>query len=267
MFSQSPSPHLQAKGSVPQTMWVLLAALLPLTVVSIFSSGGGLFRVVLMTLAGSLLAEVGMRHFLKKPVTLYDGSAAVNAFILALILPPGLPSWMVILGAAFGTAVAKEVFGGLGQNLFHPALVGNAFLLLTFPLALNASPGPVNFPAAFAALLGGLILIFSKVISWDTPLLYLMGIFIFSMIFGEGIGAAPVFLAAFFLVTDSVTTPLTRWGKQGFAIGAALLTAFFRKWGAGPAEGITYGVLLMNALTPRLDHWLRPARARKAAAQ
>lgn len=265
LFKTSP-PHLYAKGSVPQTFWTVLLALFPAAGVSLISSRGQTFRILVMTLMGSVLAEIGMRRLFKKAPTLYDGSAVASAFLLALILPPTLPSWMAVLGSVFMVAIGREAFGGLGQNLFNPVLVGNAFLLSLFPLTMNSFSSPLDIPLALASLAGGLLLIFARVIPWDTPLLYLVSVFLFSVLLGgEGAGAlarGPVFLAAFFMVTDPATSPLTRWGKRGFSLGAGFFTAAFREW-AGPLEGITYGLLLMNAFNPWLDHWIRPARAKK----
>lgn len=264
-------PYLRAQGSVPQIMWIRVLALLVPVTVSLIVSGGQTFRILVMATAGSVLSEMGMRYLLKKPSTLYDGSTVEEGLLLALLLPTTLPSWMVVLGALFATAVGKEAFGGLGQNPFHPVLVGNAFLSVTFPLAIHASSPSSDIPLALASVVGGVLLIFSRVIRWDIPAIYLLGVFFFSFLLrGENVKTleiAPLFLTAFFVVTDSVTSPLTLQGRRGFALGAAFLTTAFHGWTAASAfEGITYGILLMNALTPWFDEWFRPARARRASA-
>ena len=248
-------------------MWTVVLALLPVLLVSFFFSGFNAFRVLTIALASALLTEMAMRKILGNRVTLYDGSATITAILIALLVPSTLPSWMIALGSAFGIVMGKEIFGGLGQNIFNPALVGVSFLLLSFPSAREIFLAPTQtleiVVSIVTLLLGGVFLWTKRLIVWEIPLLYLGAVGLLSIVLIpaeiNSLFSKPILLAAFFIVTDPVTTPLTRTGSRRFALGAGLLTAAFRL-AVGPAEALTSGILLMNGLSPWLDRPFHPHR-------
>lgn len=245
---------------MPGMMGMVLLALLPAVFTFFFFSGWNAVRITAIALVSCLLSQWGARKIFGKPASLYDGSAAVTAILLSLLLPPTLPSVAVALGSFSAIVVGKEIFGGLGQNPFNPALVGAAVLWASFPFA-----GMETQARATALFLGGVLLIWKRLISWEVPLLYLGSLFAFSWVLrpsgGEIVFSGAALLAAFFLVTDPVTTPLTREGMRWFAFGAGLFSAFFRE-GTNSSEAVTYSILLMNSLNPWLDRNFRPRRAK-----
>jgi electron transport complex protein RnfD len=115
----------------------VLIALAPVTIFGVVIFGLPALITVLVSIAAAELGEALFRIIIKQPVRSRDLSAAVTGLLLALILPPSTPWWMTALGAVFAVIVAKEFFGGLGANLFNPALVGRAFLLMSFPAAIT----------------------------------------------------------------------------------------------------------------------------------
>lgn len=248
-------------------MWTFILALFPLVLVFLWTEKFDAFRVLAISSASGLLSEMGIQKILRKRVSLYDGSALLASLLFALFIPVHLASWQVALGAAFGMIFGKQIFGGLGQNPFHPAVVGCAFIFAAFAKSLNFGIpliGVESYSLIIATALGGLILLFSKIIRWEAPLLYLTGYVLFSLALGNPGGNFDWLLlaAAFFLVTDPVTTPLTRMGQQWFALGAGILSAFFSK--SFPSfQGAIYAILGMNALNPWFDQLFRPAGARK----
>ena len=266
---KSGAPHIRGENSVPRIMWTVVLALVPAVVAFIFVSGFSAFRIFVVSSASALLAEMGIWKLRAKRATLYDGSALLTSILFALFLPADLASWKVALGSAFGIIFGKQVFGGLGQNPFNPALVGCAFVFAAFPASISAfreSLGALHSTSlASAILLGGLALLLMRLIHWEIPLLYLGGYALFCLALGYEAGEKvldwPILLGAFFLVTDPVTTPLTRMGEQWFALGAGILSALFAA-SLNPFQGITYAVLWMNALNPWLDREFRPSRAR-----
>jgi len=133
------SPHLGAGDSTPKIMWNVVGSLVPIVLLGTWFFGVSVLLVVAAALAGCLVTErlVGPRD------SLLDGSAVITAVLLGLTLPAGLPLWMAFLGGAFGIAIGKFVFGGLGQNVFNPALLGRAFLQASFPVAMTTWPVPV----------------------------------------------------------------------------------------------------------------------------
>lgn len=130
------SPHLRSTDSTPRIMWTVVASLVPIIASAAWFFGVGAILIVLAATAGSLLTE---RAF-GRSGSLFDGSAMITGLLLGLSLPAGLPLWMAALGGAMGIGFGKIVFGGLGQNIFNPALFGRAFLQAAFPVAITTWP-------------------------------------------------------------------------------------------------------------------------------
>ena len=130
----SPSPHIHSKTSTKSLMRDVVIALLPAVIVSIVFYGWKELLVISVSVLSCVMLEsLITRYMLRKPDTICDWSAAVTGVLLALNLPPTTPWWVVLIGAAVAIGVAKMTFGGLGQNVFNPALVGRVFLLISFP--------------------------------------------------------------------------------------------------------------------------------------
>jgi electron transport complex protein RnfD len=134
------SPHLKAPASTPVIMWTVVASMLPIVAASFYFFGISAPLVIMAATAGTLSAEasLGSRR------TLSDGSAVITGVLLGLTLPAGLPLWMALIGGFVSIALGKRIFGGLGYNIFNPALVGRAFLMAAFPVPLTTWPAPVE---------------------------------------------------------------------------------------------------------------------------
>jgi electron transport complex protein RnfD len=132
----SASPHLKGRDSVATIMWNVVAALVPLVIASAWFFGASALLVVLASVTGAVATE----HFAGRRGTIADGSAAITGILLGLTLPAGIPLWMAVLGGAFAIGIGKLLFGGLGYNIFNPALLGRAFLMAAFPVALTTWP-------------------------------------------------------------------------------------------------------------------------------
>ena len=130
------SPHLKAPDSTPKIMWNVVGSLVPVIAAATWFFGPSALLVLVAATAGAVLTE---RAFGQRG-SLGDGSAAITGLLLGLTLPPGLPLWIAFVGGAFGIGFGKLVFGGLGQNVFNPALLGRAFLQAAFPAALTTWP-------------------------------------------------------------------------------------------------------------------------------
>jgi electron transport complex protein RnfD len=133
------SPHLKAPASTPVIMWTVVASMLPIVAAAFFFFGISALLVIAASLLGCLAAEAafGPRH------TLLDGSAMITGILLGLTLPASLPLWMAFIGGVVSIALGKRIFGGLGYNIFNPALLGRAFMMAAFPLPLTTWPAPV----------------------------------------------------------------------------------------------------------------------------
>ncbi|OYV70610.1 MAG: hypothetical protein B7Z72_07170, partial [Gemmatimonadetes bacterium 21-71-4] len=130
------SPHLRPADSTPRIMWNVVYSLVPVLAASAWFFGISALLVCAAATLGAVRAE---RAFGRRG-TLGDGSAAITGLLLGLTLPAGMPLWMVFVGGAFAIAFGKAVWGGLGQNVFNPALVGRAFLQGAFPVAITTWP-------------------------------------------------------------------------------------------------------------------------------
>jgi Na+-translocating ferredoxin:NAD+ oxidoreductase subunit D len=130
------APHLKAPDSTARIMWTVVASLMPIVAAATYYFGPS----ALLVIGAAVLGAVGTERAFGRGGALADGSAAITGLLLGLILPAGMPLWMAFLGGAFGIGFGKVVFGGLGQNVFNPALVGRAFLQAAFPAAITTWP-------------------------------------------------------------------------------------------------------------------------------
>ncbi len=129
------APHFKGPDSTPQIMWSVVASLCPVIAASIYFFGPSALLVILASCAGAIVTEWAFVR--SGPRTLFDGSGMITGVLLGLTLPPGFPLWMAFVGGAFGIGFGKMIFGGLGQNIFNPALLGRAFLQAAFPVAIT----------------------------------------------------------------------------------------------------------------------------------
>lgn len=130
------SPHIRGRDSTPRIMWSVVASLLPVVAASAWFFGPS----ALLVLAASVLGALATERLFGRGGTIADGSAVITGLLLGLTLPAGMPLWMVVIGGAFAIGFGKLLFGGLGYNVFNPALLGRAFLQAAFPVAITTWP-------------------------------------------------------------------------------------------------------------------------------
>lgn len=143
----SSSPHIASPVNSKMLMGTMLIALAPSAIFGIYLFGVPALLNIIVSVAAAVIGETLFRIIIRQPARPGDLSAAVSGLLLALVIPPAVPLWMTALGAVFATVVAKEFFGGLGANVFNPALTGRAFLLMSFPVAMTTWRVPVHSPA------------------------------------------------------------------------------------------------------------------------
>jgi len=220
-FIVSSSPHLHKDESVARIMWLVVLSLVPSGVAGAFSFGWDALRVIILGIISALAAECVFQVFTKRKVTILDGSAVLTGLLLAYNLPPKVPFWLPIVGSIFAVAIGKQVFGGLGQNIFNPALVGRVFLMASWPKYMTAFTKPLNYDAITSAtplallkegkilenisyldlflgkrggcigevcilalLLGAAFLLYKRYISWHIPIPYLITVGLLTYVFG-----------------------------------------------------------------------------------
>jgi electron transport complex protein RnfD len=142
----SSSPHIHCGETSDKIMRLVIYALVPAVLVSLYSFGLAALIVLLLCTLGCVLFEALGNKLLKQPLTIKDGSAALTGILLALNLPPSCPWWMALLGAAIAILIGKQLYGGLGYNVFNPALVARVVLLISFPVQMTTwtSPTPIG---------------------------------------------------------------------------------------------------------------------------
>ena len=151
----SPSPHAATRESVPSLMYGVIISLLPALGVSVYYFGVGMLIVTAVSVLSCILFEYLIQKFvLRVKRTHLDGSALLTGLLLAFCLPANLPVWMVMIGALVAVGIAKMTFGGLGNNIFNPALVGRVFLFISFPVAMTSWPQPGQWMKYTDALTG-----------------------------------------------------------------------------------------------------------------
>ena len=297
------SPHNKASYDTSWIMKQVIIALVPAVIASIIFFRLKAIFLILVCIVAALLSEQTSSRLRKSPSSLRDYSVVVTGLLLALILPPSIPLWAAFLGSVVAVVLGKQVFGGLGHNIFNPALVGRAFLMAAFPVMLTSwwvkpytleavtsatplalwkfnqtfigldklflgnIPGSLGETSSLALILGGIYLILRGVADWRAPLGMGIGIFILSVIFyfinplnGSAIFhlcSGGVILGMFFMVTDPVTTPVTKIGRFLFGFCVGILVIVIRRY-SGLPEGVMYSILFMNAFAPLINKFTKP---------
>ena len=309
------SPHIRGNLRTNRIMLDVVIALLPALIAGTIVLGIEALGVALVCVVSAVASEWLYAAVTRTRQTIVDGSAVVTGLLLAMTLPTTVPYWQAAIGSAFAIIVVKSLCGGLGQNIFNPALAARAFLMLVWPSslvryhALNVDavssstmasvdgitaatplhhmvmpalpeesildmflgncPGSIGEISTLALLAGGAYLVYRKVISIRIPAAYLGTVAVLTLVFSKtdspvdwmlySLLSGGVMLGAIFMATDYATSPATPMGQIVFGIGCGILTVIFRYFGLFP-EGVTYAILVMNALVWFIDRHTAPRR-------
>jgi len=334
-FNTTSAPHMPAPISVQKVMLWVWIALVPAIFAHMFYFGVGLVIQLVLAIAFAYLFEIISLKLRGLPLQpfVYDLSAMVTAILFALCVSPIAPWWISCVGMFFAIAVAKHLYGGIGHNVFNPAMVGFAVVLVAFPQPMSAWLAPMEialhdlslmdylnvvflqrFPenigydsitsatpliavqtglqqgfalsevrsdvlfGDFGGLgwewignwlfLGGVLLMYKRIITWHVPAAVLMTTIAFSLPFYwydadrflsplQHIFSGGLMLGAFFIATDPVSGCSSNRGKLIFGAGIAIITVLIRDFGAFP-DGVAFAVLLMNMAAPLIDRLTIP---------
>lgn len=306
----APSPHIHGGESTKRIMLDVVLALMPALAVSTYVLGLRVLFITTVSVVSCVAFEYLIARFLlKRQATVGDLSAVVTGVLLAFNLPAGIPWWIVVIGALIAIGIGKMTYGGLGTNPFNPALTGRIFLLMAYPVEMTdwttsvpdslsgstmlaevkynpALASELNFTemfggymngsmgeiSALALILGGLYLLWRKVITWHIPVSILLTMALFAMGYAIGFGGSliyelPLFhllaggalLGAIYMATDYSTSPMTHKGMIIYGVGIGVITMVIRLWGAYP-EGMSFAIFIMNAATPLINKYCKPKR-------
>lgn len=237
------SPHVHSRWSTKQAMWMVVIALLPALISSVIFFGFYQLLVVSVSVASAVGTESLIKYIRKREITITDGSGIITGMLLGLILPPNFNLFFTALGSIVAIGIGKEIFGGLGYNIFNPALVGRAFLQAAFPVQMTtwikpnmavdsvstATPlsafkfdsifadisnmfignigGSLGETSAISVLIGGIFLIVIGVVNWRIPVSMFLGVIIFGGLF-------------WLLNADQYPSPVFHMLAGGFLFGA-----------------------------------------------
>lgn len=222
-FSVSIAPHIKSANSTNKIMRAVIFALIPGGAAGVFIFGVNALFVIVSAVISALLTEAIIVALRKQPVSIFDTSAVLTGLLLAYNLPPGAPLWMPVAGSFFAIAIGKQVFGGLGHNIFNPALAGRAFLMVSWPAHMTSWQNPrwaadavttatplaalknneygffkgisywdllvgnrggcIGEVCAIALLVGAAYLFLKKYLSWHIPASYILAVAVMSWIF------------------------------------------------------------------------------------
>lgn len=155
MLNISLSPQIHGGRSTKRTMWMVVASLVPALLIAMWTFGIPALIITFICVGTCLLTEWIITQFvMRRPVTIFDGSAMITGLLLAFNLPSILPWWMAVIGSVMAIGIGKMSFGGLGCNIWNPALVGRVFLLISFPAAMTTWPEGVGAGASMIATTG-----------------------------------------------------------------------------------------------------------------
>jgi len=240
------SPHLHSRWTTQKAMWMVVLALVPCLISASVFFGPYQLVIIAISVGFCMGTEALIKTIRKRKVNIGDGSAVITGILLGLILPPNFSLVSTALGAIFAIGIGKEIFGGLGYNIFNPALVGRAFLQAAFPVPMttwtqpnfqvdattSATPlsafkfdhvlydlkpmffgnigGSIGETSGMAILIGGLFLIIIGIVNWRVPLSMTLGVMVFGTLF-------------YFISPDLGPPPLFHLLAGGFLFGALFM--------------------------------------------
>ena len=334
-FETGGAPHFPPHSTVSRVMLQVIFALVPAIAAHAWFFGPGILVQIILAAGFAVGFEAFMLKIRKKPLQLFlgDFSAILTAILFALCIPPLAPWWIALTGMLFAIVVAKHLYGGLGHNMFNPAMVGYVVVLISFPQAMTAwlppssitpnslelgdvlitifsgqPPGGLTWDAITEATpldsirtslasgqmisearqspvfgdfgglgwewianwyaLGGLWLLWRRIISWHVPVTMTGSVLVLgtmAYLADPGSNPAPLqhvfsgalLIGAFFIATDPVSGCASSRGRLIFGAGVGVITLIIRRWGGYP-DGVAFAVLLMNMAAPLIDRYTRP---------
>ena len=298
------SPFLRTPASTRSIMRDVLIALLPVSVMAVVQFGIKSLVMILLGITSAVLFEFLYQKLMGKKSTIVDLSAAVTGLLVALSYPVTAPLWIIVLGSFIAIVVIKQLSGGIGKNHLNPAVFSRVLVKILFTpiitrwvlpgpdLVSTATPlefigngqtaiaqgapemqalffgaigGGIGETVKWAIILGGLYLVFRRVISLKIPLATLAGLFFMGMLFGKSslefatyhVLSGTAMFVAVFMVTDYSSGPLNHRARVYYGLSIGILTGMIRYLFALPG-GIGVAILIMNILAPIYDAWFTP---------
>ncbi len=300
VYNMGPSPHIRTSETVDKVMLDVIIALVPALLMAVYVFKTRALIVTAVSVIFCMLTEMVFNKIRKVECTLHDGSAIVTGILFAFVIPVGMGLQYVAIGAVVSIALGKMLFGGLGQNVFNPALVGRAFVQASWPVAITSftldgmagatmldamkrgipeiligegNPyvqaligkmgGCLGETSALALLIGGAYLIYKKQIDWKMPLIIIATVAVFTGIAGRD----PLMhvlsgglMLGAFFMATDMVTSPVT--PKGKIIYAFGIGALIAliRMKGGYPEGTAFSILIMNGVTPLINRYTMPKK-------
>lgn len=289
-------PAVKHPDTVRSMMADVLIALFPAAVWGVYSFGLRAVSIMLVSVVTAVISEIAFEYIAKRRFSVGNLSSVVTGLLLSYLMPVSVPLYVPAIGAAFAVVIVKCAFGGLGANILNPALSGYVFVKLCFPGQMKVAgdlletlkagslpeftyydalvgniPGGIGEVSALLLIAGGVYLIVRGVIDWRIPVAIIGCVAAISVILPNDVNnlsfmvyevlSGALILAAIYMATDPVTTPVTWPGRLIFGLICGILTVLIRYFGT-EAEGVAYAILAANLLSGVIDRLLSFGKVR-----
>ncbi len=269
----SPRPFLHSRQSTSKILWETIAATFPVILLSLFFFGWNALRIYSIAVSFGLLFEYLFQLVSSQKSRIHDGSTVLISILLSWLMPPNASFVFIIFSVFVAVVLAKELFGGIGQNLFQPVLAGYASALALFPKPMMVPDSTFHFSnffwwkaspiigtgSAFLVLICGSFLLAKKFIRFENSVFYLLsslaGFYVMALDVQIGQLIPFLILVSFFIITDSASGPMTKEGRILFSTTAGVLTAAFVTW-MNIAQAAAAAILITNTAVPLIDHFV-----------
>lgn len=265
-------PHIKQGVTVKTIMWSKIGVMAVVSLLAVIVFGLSALALILVSTLAAVLTEAGIQKFSNQELTIQDGDAVSIGIIIALLMPPSVPLWIPALGSFFGVALVKHAFGGLGSNLFNPAIAAWVFMNMSWTvlsvsgsvphigqysdLVLEYGAGRLAEVSPIVLIIGGIYLMYKKYIDWRIPSSYLVTAIVLAMLMGEDLSyviTGMLFLGVFILATETATSPITKNGRFAYGILCGALTVLYGFYSFNYVVAVLYAIFFANAVSPFIE--------------
>ncbi|MBU4075831.1 MAG: RnfABCDGE type electron transport complex subunit D [Euryarchaeota archaeon] len=265
-------PHIKQGVTVATIMWSKIVILAVVSLMATIVFGLSALAMIVASAISAVLTEAGIQKLSKQELTIKDGDAVSIGILIALLMPPTVPLWIPVIGSFFGVALVKHAFGGIGANLFNPAIAAWVFMNMSWAtltisgsiphigqysdLVLEYGAGRLAEVSPIVLIIGGVYLIYKKYIDWRVPSSYLFTTIVLALVIGEDLSyviTGMLFLGVFILATETATSPITKNGRFIYGLLCGVLTVIYGFFSFNYVAAVLYAIFLANAVSPFIE--------------
>ncbi|MDP3104350.1 MAG: RnfABCDGE type electron transport complex subunit D [Candidatus Methanoperedens sp.] len=265
-------PHIKQGVTVATIMWSKIVILVVVSLLATIVFGLSALAMIVASAISAVLTEAGIQKLSKQELTVKDGDAVSIGILIALLMPPTVPLWIPVIGSFFGVALVKHAFGGIGANLFNPAIAAWVFMNMSWStltisgsiphigqysdLVLEYGAGRLAEVSPLVFLIGGVYLIHKQYIDWRVPSSYLLTTIVLALLIGEDLSyviTGMLFLGVFILATETATSPITKNGRFIYGLLCGVLTIMYGFISYNYVAAVLFAIFFANAVSPFIE--------------